>query len=60
VHVRTARRVACTEAAGSGANHKFTLLRCALTHSGLVPTAAIAATSCAVVQRNIAVQYLTS
>jgi len=38
----------------------FNLLRCTLTHSGLVPTAAIAATSCAVVQRNIAVQYLTS
>ena len=38
----------------------FTLLRCALTHSGLAPTAAIAATSCAVLQRNTAVQYLTS
>jgi hypothetical protein len=49
----------CAEAA-LGANHTFARLRCALTHSGLVPTAAIAATSCALVQRNIAVQYLTS
>ena len=34
----------CTEAA-LGVNHTFARLRCALTHSGLVPTAAIAATS---------------
>src|SRR5580765_391455 len=42
------------------ATQSVALLRYALTHSGLVPTAAIAPRSCAVVHRNIAVQYLTS
>ena len=42
------------------ASQDFALLRYARTHSGFVPTAAIAVRSCVVEHRKIAVQYLTS
>jgi len=42
------------------ASQDLSLLRYARTHSGFVPTAAIAVRSCVVEHRKIAVQYLTS
>ena len=42
------------------ASQDFALLRYARTHSGFVPTVAIAVRSCVVEHRKIAVQYLTS
>jgi len=42
------------------ASQDLALLRYARTHSGFVPSAAIAVRSCVVEHRKIAVQYLTS